>query len=123
MLDVPGRSLLRAVLAAAWTRDTARRRADHLSAVTTILTAFTGPSPVALTLGPRTSLLPPWYLPVSLSGLSEWVVVPLLWLGLSVGAVGLWIAWRAVGEGWRRTTASCSPWGPASTPSPRWCTL
>ncbi|MFZ1385196.1 MAG: hypothetical protein WAS02_09860, partial [Propionicimonas sp.] len=65
MLDVPGRSLLRAVLAAAWTRNPRLGVGlITLSAVTTILTAFTGPSPVALTLGPRTSLLPPWYLPV-----------------------------------------------------------
>lgn len=102
MPDVPKQSRLRAVLASAWTRNP--RLGVGLiiaSALVTILIAFTGPSPVALTLGPRASLLPPWYLPVSMSGLSEWVVVPLLWLGLAVGALGMWIAWRAVGEGWR----------------------
>ncbi|HWJ54341.1 MAG TPA: hypothetical protein VNT24_13275, partial [Propionibacteriaceae bacterium] len=31
--------------------------------VLTLLTGFLGPSAVTLTLGPRDSFLPPWYLP------------------------------------------------------------
>lgn len=62
---------------------------------------FAGPSVVALTLGPRTSLLPPWYLPVSWGGLNEWVAVPLLWLAIATGGLGMYISWRALGSGWR----------------------
>lgn len=71
------------------------------SALTTILVSFAGPSSVALKLGPRAGLLPPWYLPGAFGRPPEWVAVPLLWLGLFAGGLGLWIAWRAVREGWR----------------------
>ena len=66
--------------------------------------AFSGPSAVTLKLGPRNNLLPPWYLPVSWLHLGEWVVVPALWLMLSVGAVGMWITWRSINVGWRPHT-------------------
>ncbi len=78
-----------------------------VSCVLTILIAFLGPSTVALNVGPAAgSLLPPWFIPGE-SGkaiglpLSEWVVVPVLWVGIIVGAFGLVIAHRAVVAGWR----------------------
>ncbi|MDQ7993566.1 MAG: polyprenol phosphomannose-dependent alpha 1,6 mannosyltransferase MptB [Propionicimonas sp.] len=71
------------------------------SAATTIAVGFAGPSAVALDLGERTSWLPPWYLPASAGTPNEYLAVGLLWLGLLVGTIGLWIAWRAVREGWR----------------------
>jgi hypothetical protein len=71
------------------------------SALITVVVGFAGPSSVALELGPRAGLLPPWYLPAGVGQPPEWVVVPALWLGLFAGALGLWIAWRAVRTGWR----------------------
>jgi len=71
------------------------------SAATTIAVGFAGPSAVALNVGKRTSWLPPWYLPASTGTPHEVVAVVLLWLGLVVGTLGLWIAWRAVNDGWR----------------------
>ncbi|MFP5416562.1 MAG: polyprenol phosphomannose-dependent alpha 1,6 mannosyltransferase MptB [Actinomycetes bacterium] len=92
----------------AWTRD------GHLglrlivaSCLTTIVVAFLGPSTVTLNVGPaRGSLLPPYFIPVEWGEriglpLPEWVVVPALWIGIIVGAIGLVIAWRAVTAGWR----------------------
>lgn len=67
----------------------------------TVAVAFSGPSAVTLKLGPRTNLLPPWYLPVSWISLGEWVVVPTLWVMLILGSLGLWISWRSVNAGWR----------------------
>ncbi|MEA4945214.1 MAG: polyprenol phosphomannose-dependent alpha 1,6 mannosyltransferase MptB [Propionicimonas sp.] len=97
--EVSARSRL---LQAAWTTNpTLGVSLIAASAVTAIAVGAAGPSSVALDLGDRTDLLPPWYLPAGLGTPSEWVVVPLLWVGLFVGATGLWIAWRAVREGWR----------------------
>jgi len=62
---------------------------------------FAGPSAVALTLGPRTSWLPPWYLPVAYANWNEWIVVPLMWAAIIAGAIGLWMCWRALEAGWR----------------------
>ena len=90
------------LLAAAWTRN--HRLGVALiaaSAATTIAVGFAGSSAVALDLGEHTSWLPPWYLPPSAGTPNEWVAVILLWLGLVAGTIGLWIAWRAVAEGWR----------------------
>ena len=92
----------------AWTRD-GRLGLTLIvaSALVTILIAFLGPSTVALNVGPAgTSLLPPWFIPVEWGKaiglpLSEWVVVPVLWVGIIVGAFGLVIAHRAVVAGWR----------------------
>jgi hypothetical protein len=78
-----------------------------VSCLTTILVAFLGPSTVALNVGPAgASLLPPWFIPVAWGRaiglpLSEWVVVPVLWAGIIIGAVGLVIGHRAVLDGWR----------------------
>ncbi len=93
---------LRRIFDAPWSRDHRRGVAFIVtSALVTILVAALGPSCVALTLGPRDGFLPPWYLPVDAVAVSEWVAVPALWGGLFLGAVGLWISWRAVGAGWR----------------------
>ena len=62
---------------------------------------FAGPSAVAITLGPRTSWLPPWYLPVGYANWNEWIVVPAIWVAILLGAVGLWTCWRALDGGWR----------------------
>ena len=76
------------------------------SCLTTIVVAFLGPSVVTLNVGPATSLLPPWFIPVEVGKslglpLSEWVLVPALYAGLLAGAVGLWVSWRAIAAGWR----------------------
>lgn len=77
------------------------------SCLTTIVVAFLGPSTVTLNVGPANgSWLPPYFIPQDVGAtiglpLSEWIVVPALWLGLLVGAVGLVIAWRAIELGWR----------------------
>ncbi|MBK8459818.1 MAG: polyprenol phosphomannose-dependent alpha 1,6 mannosyltransferase MptB [Micropruina sp.] len=92
----------RRLLEAEWSRSPQLGfRLIILSAVTTIVVGAMGPSPVALVLGPRTSFLPPWYLPAGWVELNEWVAVVSLWLGLVAGSVGLWIAYRAVDGGWR----------------------
>ena len=78
-----------------------------ISCLTTIVVAFLGPSTVTLNVGPaQGSLLPPWFIPEEVGAriglpLSQWILVPALWIGIILGAVGLWIAWRAVAEGWR----------------------
>ena len=66
----------------------------------TLVTGFLGPSVVALTLGPRDSLLPPWYLPAGLVQPNEWVVTAMVWLIVVAGAAGLWIGLRALAGGW-----------------------
>ncbi len=72
------------------------------SVVTTIVVGFLGPSAVTLTLGPRESLLPPWYLPTGWLGTPPELAVSLAVLaGIVVGAVGLWICLRALADGWR----------------------
>lgn len=68
--------------------------------VLTLITGFLGPSVVTLTLGPRDSLLPPWYLPAGIIEPNEWVVTILVWLIILAGAVGLWIGLRALAGGW-----------------------
>ncbi len=69
--------------------------------VLTVLAGFLGPSAVTLTLGPRRSLLPPWYLPAGVVNPNEWVVSTLVWAAILVGAVGLFISMRALADGWR----------------------
>ncbi|WP_232547187.1 hypothetical protein [Propioniciclava soli] len=76
------------------------------SCLTTIVVGLLGPSPVTLNVGPASSPLPPWFIPTEVGErlglpLSEWVVVPALWVGLLVGAVGLLVCWRAIELGWR----------------------
>lgn len=67
----------------------------------TLLAGFLGPSAVTITLGPRDSLLPPWYLPAGIVKPNEWVVSILIWSAIVVGAVGLWVALRALTDGWK----------------------
>lgn len=67
----------------------------------TIGVGLAGPSSVALDLGPRTSWLPPWYVPDGTPVPSEWIVVPALWLAILGGALGLWICNQALRSGWR----------------------
>jgi len=70
----------------------------------TLLTGFLGPSAVTITLGPRDSLLPPWYLPSGILQPNEWVVSVLIWAAILVGALGLWVAMRALADGWKPKT-------------------
>lgn len=77
-----------------------------LSCLISVIVGALGPSTVALNVGPATGVLPPWFVPVDVGvplGLppGEWVVVPAVWLGIIVGAIGLVIATRAVAAGWR----------------------
>jgi alpha-1,6-mannosyltransferase len=68
----------------------------------TLLAGFLGPSAVTLTLGPRHSYLPPWYLP---SGVidepNEWFVSIMVWAAIALGALGLWVGLRAMADGWK----------------------
>ncbi|MFT4110505.1 polyprenol phosphomannose-dependent alpha 1,6 mannosyltransferase MptB [Propionicimonas sp.] len=93
---------VRAVLAAPWARNPRLGLGLIIAGTILILgVAFCGPSSVALKLGPRVGYLPPWYLPVGTVELSEWVAVPVLWLALALGTIGLFVCWRAVNLGWR----------------------
>jgi alpha-1,6-mannosyltransferase len=67
----------------------------------TLLAGFLGPSAVTLTLGPRHSFLPPWYLPSGVVKPNEWFVSALIWTAIIIGAVGLWVAMRALADGWK----------------------
>ena len=76
------------------------------SVLITIAVAALGPSSVTLNVGPASSLLPPWFIGEDAGarlGLpaSEWLVVPALWIGIVLGAIGLWVAFRAAEAGWR----------------------
>jgi hypothetical protein len=67
----------------------------------TLLAGFLGPSAVTLTLGPRESYLPPWYLPAGLVKPNEWFVSLLIWAAIILGALGLWVGLRALADGWK----------------------
>jgi alpha-1,6-mannosyltransferase len=70
----------------------------------TVLTWFVGalgPSAVTLTLGPRKTFLPPWYLPAGIVRPNEWLVSSLIWAAIGVGAVGLFVGMRALADGWQ----------------------
>jgi hypothetical protein len=67
----------------------------------TVLVGFLGPSAVTLTLGPRQSYLPPWYLPAGVVTPNEWLVSITIWVAIALGALGLWIGLRAMADGWR----------------------
>jgi alpha-1,6-mannosyltransferase len=69
--------------------------------VLTLLTGFLGPSAVTLTLGPRDSYLPSWYLPAGIVQPNEWLVSGLIWTAIIVGALGLWVSLRAIEDGWK----------------------
>ncbi len=85
-----------------WTRNHVLGSALIAAAVgTTIVIGLMGPSSVAIALGPRRSLLPPWYLPVGMVRIPDWVAVGSLWVAILLGGLGLWIVLRAVRAGWR----------------------
>jgi len=85
-----------------WHRDHRYGLAGVIAAtVITVVTGFLGPSAVTLTLGPRRSLLPPWYLPTGLLVPGEWVVSAMIWLAIVVGAVALFVLLRALADGWK----------------------
>lgn len=72
----------------------------------TIVVAALGPSAVTLNVGPAPGPLPPWFVPADVGRavrlpLSEWILVPALWVGIVLGAVGLWVGSRAIDVGWR----------------------
>ena len=67
----------------------------------TLLAGFLGPSAVTLTLGPRHSYLPPWYLPAGVVEPNEWFVSIVIWAAIILGALGLWVGIRALADGWR----------------------
>jgi alpha-1,6-mannosyltransferase len=67
----------------------------------TLLVGFLGPSAVTLTLGPRDSYLPPWYLPAGVVKPNEWFVSLLIWAAILLGALGLWVGLRALADGWK----------------------
>ena len=69
--------------------------------VLTVLTGFLGPSAVTLTLGLRRNFLPPWYLPTGVVHPNEWVVSALIWLAIVIGAIGVFVALRALADGWK----------------------
>ena len=79
----------RAVLDQEWTKNSRLGlRLIVAATIVTIVIAFMGPSAVALRLGPRSSLMPPWYLPAGIVSLNEWVAVLSLWLALGAGSIG-----------------------------------
>jgi hypothetical protein len=67
----------------------------------TLLAGFLGPSAATLTLGPRDSYLPPWYLPAGVVKPNEWFVSIVIWAAIILGALGLWVGLRALADGWR----------------------
>lgn len=73
-----------------------------LATVLTVAVGALGPSPVTLTLGPRESLLPPYYLPAgTLPTPDEWLVSGLLFAAVVIGGAGLTVAVRALRNGWQ----------------------
>jgi alpha-1,6-mannosyltransferase len=85
-----------------WHRDHRYALAGIVGATALILLAgFLGPSAVTLTLGPRRSYLPPWYLPARFGEPNEWLVTIMIWAAIIVGAIGLWVGMRALADGWK----------------------
>jgi alpha-1,6-mannosyltransferase len=85
-----------------WHRDHRYALAGIVGATAlTVLAGWLGPSAVALTLGPRRSYLPPWYLPAGIVQPNEWIVSIMIWAAIIVGAVGLWIGMNALADGWK----------------------
>lgn len=73
-----------------------------LATVLTVAVGALGPSAVTLTLGPRTSPLPPYHLPEgTVATPHEWLVSGLLFAAVVIGGLGLTVAIRAQRSGWR----------------------
>jgi len=84
-----------------WHRDHRFALAGIIGATAlTWLVGALGPSAVTLTLGPRKTFLPPWYLPAGILSPNEWLVSALIWSAIVVGAAGLFIGMRALADGW-----------------------
>jgi hypothetical protein len=66
----------------------------------TLLAGFLGPSAVTLTLGPRKTYLPPWYLPAGIVHPNEWLVTVMIWGAVIIGALGLLVCMCALADGW-----------------------
>jgi alpha-1,6-mannosyltransferase len=66
----------------------------------TVLTGFLGPSAVTITLGPRRTYLPPWYLPAGVVHPNEWLVTSMIWAAVIIGTLGLLVCLRALADGW-----------------------
>ncbi len=85
-----------------WHRDHRYALAGTVGATAlTLLAGFLGPSAVTLTLGPRDSYQPPWYLPAGIVSPNEWFVSALIWAAIILGAVALWVGLRALADGWK----------------------
>ncbi|HKF89035.1 MAG TPA: hypothetical protein VKB85_13310, partial [Propionibacteriaceae bacterium] len=85
-----------------WHRDHRYALAGIVGATAlTVLAGWLGPSAVALTLGPRRSYLPPWYLPAGILQPNEWIVSIMIWAAIILGAAGLWIGMNALADGWK----------------------
>lgn len=92
----------------AWTRDgRLGLRLIVASALVTILIAFLGPLHRGAQRRPRRHQpAAAWFIPVAWGKaiglpLSEWIVVPVLWVSITAGGIGLVLAYRAVLAGWR----------------------
>jgi hypothetical protein len=84
-----------------WHRDHRIGLAGIIAAtVLCVIAGALGPSVVTITLGPRRDVLPPWYLPKGILQPNEWLVSLMIWVAIAVGALGLWIAMRALADGW-----------------------
>ncbi len=98
----PAKPKLKVYRPRVWHRDHRFGLAGIIGATAlTLLAGFLGPSAVTLTLGPRDSYLPSWYLPAGLVQPSEWLVSALIWAAILIGALALWIALRALADGWK----------------------
>ncbi|WP_144009698.1 hypothetical protein [Enemella evansiae] len=69
------------------------------STVLTMFVGFLGPSVTTLTLGPRETLMPSWYLPGMLEP-NPWLVAFLGYVIVLMGVAGTWIGLRALAVGW-----------------------
>lgn len=72
-----------------------------MATVITVGVAFLGPSAVTLTLGPRDSWLPPWYVPVKAAKSADWAVSASIWVAILTAGLGLFTGSRALADGWR----------------------
>ena len=98
----PAHPPIRRYAPSVWHRDHRYALAAIIAATgLTVFTGFLGPSAVTLTLGPRVSALPPWYLPSGVLTPNEWVVSGLVIIIILLGAIGLWVGFRAIAGGWQ----------------------
>lgn len=73
-----------------------------LATVLTVAVGAIGPSAVTLTLGPRESLLPPYYPPAgAVPTPHEWVVSGVLFAAVLIAGLGLTVCMLALRDGWQ----------------------